>query len=344
MRGKSGWKVVVAQAIAGFAVVALAGVGFSALGGRPRGQGISSRSFEFQYVVRVPALPVPSDELKIWIPLPPSDAHQHITDLHLTSPVPCRTHQEELNGNRFAFCQLNAAHAARPFDITLTFRAQRYEYRVALPMDDPSPSIEALPPAMARFLRPDRLVPIDGVIGNLSREQTAGITDPIEKARKIYDYVIHTMHYDHEGTGWGRGDAVWACSSRHGNCTDFHSLFIGMARAAGLPARFEIGFPLPQDRHQGEISGYHCWAEFYVEGIGWIPIDAAEAWQMPDKRDYFFGALDDNRVRFTRGRDLVLNPAQDRGPVNFVVYPYAEIDGKPFVQLRHEFSFRDLTP
>ena len=131
--------------------------------------------------------------------------------------------------------------------------------------------------ATARFLQPDRLVPIDGVIENISQQETQGVTAPLDKARHIYNYVIATMHYDHNGTGWGHGDAVWACDSKHGNCTDFHSLFIGMARAAGIPARFEIGFPLPTNAHDGAITSYHCWAQFYVQGIGWIPIDASEA-------------------------------------------------------------------
>jgi Transglutaminase-like superfamily len=127
---------------------------------------------------------------------------------------------------------------------------------------------------------------------------------------------------------------------KRGNCTDFHSLFIGMMRAAGIPARFEIGFPLPADQHDGPIPGYHCWAQFYVEPYGWIPVDASEAWKHPDKKDYFFGAHDDNRLQFTVGRDIRLNPAQQSDPLNYFIYPYAELDGKPFA-LESKFSFRD---
>jgi len=147
--------------------------------------------------------------------------------------------------------------------------------------------------------------------------------------------------FDFRYVGWGLGDAVWACNAKHGNCTDFHSLFIGMARAAGIPARFEIGFPLPLNAHDGTIPGYHCWAEFFVSGLGWIPIDASETWQDPSKKNYFFGATDENRVMFSLGRDIRLNPPPAATPLNFFVYPYAEVDGKPFAALKHEFSFRD---
>ncbi len=164
--------------------------------------------------------------------------------------------------------------------------------------------------------------------------------DPLAKARAIYDYVIATMRYDKSGTGWGNGDAIWACTAKRGNCTDFHSLFIGMMRGAGIPARFEIGFPLPEDQHGGTIPGYHCWAQFYVEPYGWIPVDASEAWKHPEKKNYFFGAHDDNRLQFSVGRDIRLDPPQQGEPLNYFIYPYAEVDGKPLA-LESKFSFQD---
>src|SRR5579875_177853 len=160
------------------------------------------------------------------------------------------------------------------------------------------------------------MIPRDGEIGQLSAQETKGAHGAVAKARKIYDYILATMHYDHAGTGWGRGDAVWACNSKHGNCTDFHS-------------------------HSGEISGYHCWAEFYAKGIGWVPIDAAKASQEPAKAKYFFGAIDTDRVMFSMGRDIRLVPPQKGQPVNYFVFPYAELDGKPFDAITHTASFRD---
>jgi len=62
------------------------------------------------------------------------------------------------------------------------------------------------------------------------RKRRVGSKTPLAKARAIYNYVIATMRYDKSGTGWGNGDAIWACTAKRGNCTDFHSLFIGMMR------------------------------------------------------------------------------------------------------------------
>jgi transglutaminase-like putative cysteine protease len=90
------------------------------------------------------------------------------------------------------------------------------------------------------------------------------------------------------------------------------------------------------------VSGYHYWAEFYARGVGWVPVDASEAAKDPARRAYFFGAHDENRVEFTTGRDLLLNPRQAGQPLNFFVYPYAEADGKEFTAVEKSFAYRDL--
>jgi hypothetical protein len=78
-----------------------------------------------------------------------------------------------------------------------------------------------------------------------------------------------------------------------------------------------------------------------VNGVGWIPVDASEGWKNKEKRDYYFGATDQNRVMFSMGRDIRLKPLQKGEPLNYFVYPYAELDGKPFSDLKNEYTFRD---
>jgi transglutaminase-like putative cysteine protease len=190
-------------------------------------------------------------------------------------------------------------------------------------------------------LQPDALVPITGLPADLAAKVTEGKTQPLDKARAIYDYVFTTMKYDKSGTGWGHGDVLYACDAKKGNCTDFHSLFIAMARSQGIPARFEIGFPLPPDKNSAEIAGYHCWSDFYVDGKGWIPVDISEAWKHPEKRAYFFGSHDVNRVQFSMGRDLRLSPSQEGKPLNYFVYPYVEVDGQEYSNVSLAFSFAD---
>ncbi len=301
----------------------------------------ASREFEFTYVARVPRSPEGAKQVRIWIPLPRPTAYQDIADLIVDSSVSFERHREPEYGNEYLYAEVPAEELREPLRVRLHFRATRREHRVALNRGNGTVVAAEKPPELARHLQPDRLVPVGGVIAALAEQETRGLEEPLEKARAIYDYVVSTMRYDKSGKGWGRGDAIYACNARQGNCTDFHALFIGMMRAAGIPARFEIGFPLPPQETSGEIGGYHCWAKFYVEPYGWIPVDASEAWKRPEKRDYFFGAHDPHRVFFTMGRDVRLNPAPESEPLNYFIYPYVEIDGQPFPAVETSFAFRD---
>ena len=306
-------------------------------------QAATSRKFDFRYAVSVAEIPREARTLRLWIPVPPSNGQQEVTGLSLKSPVSWEMRRQGDGRNRVAFLEIDPRKLKAPLSVEMRFTAERRENRANL-SGGPRPTAGEAPPDLARYLRPDRLVPLDGVIADLAKQQTATLDRPLQKARAIYDYVLSTMKYDKTGEGWGRGDAIYACNVRKGNCTDFHALFIGMMRAAGIPARFEIGFPLPRDRSAGEIAGYHCWAQFWIDGRGWVPVDASEGWKDPARRDYFFGAHDANRVLFTEGRDLRLDPPQQGEPLNFFVYPYAELDGKPWSGWKASYSFQDVGP
>jgi transglutaminase-like putative cysteine protease len=167
--------------------------------------------------------------------------------------------------------------------------------------------------------------------------------DPTDLARQLYDLVDEHVVYKKEGTGWGRGDTNWVCDSGFGNCTDFHSLFISLARSQGLPSRFEIGFSIPTDKTEGPIAGYHCWAWFHAQDRGWIPVDISEADKHPEMKEYYFGNLTADRVMFSVGRDLELAPKPASEPLNFFIYPYIEVAGQPLAKENVEllFSFQD---
>jgi transglutaminase-like putative cysteine protease len=310
---------------------------------RPRETALGkARSFEFSYNFTVKDLPATAQRVRVWIPLAASDQNQKVAVKKISSPVPTRLTREPEYGDRMVYAEIH--HPERPeAAFSLTYEVTRKEYSKGdfnrLRRYDRQP--EDPPVTLARFLEPDRLVPVEGKLKTLAEETTRDKPGPVEKARALYDYVFRTMRYDKSGTGWGRGDALWACDARHGNCTDFHSVFISLMRAEKIPARFEIGFPLPQGAREGEIPGYHCWAEFYLSGPGWVPVDISEAWKDPSKLDYFFGTLDANRVQFSIGRDLTLSPKQDGPPVNYLVYPYVEVDGKPYDKLEKRFAFRE---
>lgn len=304
------------------------------------------RSFEFTYTTVLKNLPAGARRVQVWIPLASSSPSQTVRVEQIKSPVPVRQTRESEYGNRMLYAEWNAAAAGRtapPVAITVRYHVTRLQCSqgdfARLMQYNRHPW--ATPVSLARYLQPDHLVPVDGKIQQLAAQNTQGRKGEIEKAHAIYDYIFHTMRYDKSGAGWGRGDALWACGAHRGNCTDFHSLFISMARAERIPARFQIGFPLPENQRQGMIPGYHCWAEFYAGGVGWVPVDISEAWLDPARYNYYFGTLDASRVRFSTGRDLTLQPRQAGPPVNYFVYPYVELDGKPYAGAEKTFSFYD---
>jgi transglutaminase-like putative cysteine protease len=300
------------------------------------------RHLSFHYAFTVKNIS-PGDHVRIWIPLAHSDAFQEVKVTSKSGDLPLKQVRQPDYGNEVLYAETAKADKSE-YKFSIDYDVVRREHVVLVdgkPVGG-APSVKEPHVELARFLQPDRLVPVTGVPAQLAAQETKGATTQLEKAKDIYEYVFRTMKYDKTGTGWGHGDTLWACDSKHGNCTDFHSVFISMARAEGIPARFQIGFPLPADKHSAEIPGYPCWAEFYLDQVGWVPVDISEAWKHQEKHDYFFGAHDVNRVQFTQGRDLKLAPAQDGPPLNYFVYPYVEIGGKEYSNVSIAFSFEDV--
>jgi transglutaminase-like putative cysteine protease len=307
------------------------------------GQTPASRTFKFTYRTVVKEIPAGAGKVEVWLPYPTSDAHQTIDQVTIDAPRPVTISREPVYGNSILYVRVDHP-TEREIPIEMTFTATRKEY-VNRPISAES-THRARPltgEERARFLQPDRLVPTNGRIRQLALQVTQGKVTDREKARAIYNYVTHNVKYDKSGAGWGRGDALYVCDARAGNCTDFHALVIGMARAVGIPAKFAIGFPLPPQHGSGEIPGYHCWAELYLNEIGWVPLDSSEASRHPEKFDYFYGANDENRIQLSAGRDLELSPKQAGEPLNYFVYPYVEVDGKPYTALDKQFAVVDLS-
>ena len=302
------------------------------------GTAFRSRLFEFQYTVVIREIPASAKEAFLWIPSPPETEDQQIRRLKVVTPLQHQVVTEERYDNRAIRFELPAG--TDEVQVHMTLEVLRHE-RIRRPVG-PSrrrPGVGQI----ERWTGPDLRVPIDGKIREWAIETVAGNSTDLSRARAIYDYAVSNLEYDKTGTGWGNGDIYWACDARRGNCTDFHALFIGFNRALGIPAKFEMGFPIPADRGEGEIGGYHCWAQFFLDDYGWIPVDASEANKHPDRREYFFGAHDENRLLFTVGRDLSF-PGMKGAPLNFFVYPYVEVDGAIHAEVERRFAYRDLDP
>ena len=296
--------------------------------------GVQQRSVELSYGVTVADIPEEADKLGVWVPIPRSNSVQKLEELRISDDVPYAILIDKEYNNRFLYILLSREQIrGSEFSFTVAFRVNRKSYEKRVP-SEANGSLE-------RFLKPDRLVPVDGKIAEEARSVVGDTKEPSQQARLLFDHIVNTVNYDKSGTGWGIGDALYACDIRAGNCTDFHSLFIGEARSLKIPARFLIGFSLPPEAKSGVIKGYHCWGEFYIEGEGWIPIDASEARKNTERKEEYFRNLDANRISFTLGRDVRLPKAGSNPVKNYVIYPYAEVDGKE-IPVKWQMSFSEL--
>lgn len=290
------------------------------------------RHFAFEYASKAIGLK-PGANVRVWLPIPPTNQHQAVSIKSSQFPTKATTSRESEYGNCMVYFE-TVAPKNGDVNFSITYDVTRAEVK-ALGRNG-----QELSAADRRlFLKPNRLVPTSGRPLDLLK----GINVPGDQlglGRFLYERVDSHMKYDKSRPGYGNGDSVWACDSQFGNCTDFHSLFISLARAKGLPARFEIGFPIPETRGKGTIGGYHCWAFFHTDKHDWVPTDISEADKHPEMKDYYFGNLTENRVTFSAGRDVNLVPRQSGEPLNFFVYPYIEVDGKPLSTDSMEKSFR----
>ncbi len=268
--------------------------------------------FEFFYRVTLPEI---NDRGLIWIPLPATDQYQSIELKYIEAPVDQQILEDKKYGNKMFFMVLNPENSGETIEIC--YRVNRLEKGV---YEDNTVDPQ-------KYLRPNRLVPWNQEFSKIAKEVVAGKLGSLARARALYDHTIDRMRYMKYGDGWGKGDAVYACDIRTGNCTDFHSYFIALSRAVGIPARFAIGASIPSERDEGGIDGYHCWAEFYSNGKWW-PTDISEGDKCSALSTYYFGHHPANRVEFSHGRDLVVEPGPASGPINFLAYPVLEISGE----------------
>ncbi len=308
------------------------------------------RHVEFKSTTEVTTEVGEEGALRLWIPAPRSNGFQDVADplrFEVDWEPALGAGRDEFvgavrivdtpDGNRSVFVETPEAQGAGTLAVRLTAEVTRWARSRE---GDPDGSGRARP---ADLLGPDALVPLGGPVAAFAQTVPRG-GDAFVTGRHIFDAVLDSMAYDKSIPGWGRGDAVRACDVKTGNCTDFHALFIGAARSLGIPARFTIGYSLPAEPQSDEIvlGGYHCWAEYHVEGVGWIPVDISEADKDPSRTEDYFGALPPNRISLTSGRDLVLDPPQAGAPLNYFVAPLAERGGSPVTALAHHVSVRDL--
>ena len=285
--------------------------------------------FTFVYEATVTDLPEGAERVRIWLPLPIETPDQEVEGLRVASSHGTVTISElGKHDGRVLYAEAKGEAVTLRYEADILRRATSGGQRCD--KDD-----------LERHLQASTLIPLDGKVARIAAELPLS-DDPLATGQALYRHTLDRMRYDKpDGGEWGRGDAEWACDSRYGNCTDFHSYFIGLARSKGIPARFVMGFPVPgpEAGAVAEIGGYHCWAWFWAgDQQCWKPVDISEADKHPERAEFYFGNLDPWRVALVQGRDLELQPAADSGRLNLFVYPHVEVDGQVHHGVGKRFS------
>lgn len=302
----------------------------------PKGSFSAEREFTFIEKVNLNNLGEGEKDVKVWLPYPVSDEWQSIEDFKINAPIEGKIVKENKYGNNIFYLYM-PSYKETSLGIEVNFKIKRNEY-------DFSKKASAEGKDSKLFLLPDRLVQVDKEMKVLAKSIVKGKKDRIEQARNIYDYIIDEFTYTKDDPRVCKiGNSRLSLEFKKGQCSEYHSTFISLARALKIPAKFELGFTVPGDKKEGEIGGYHCWAKFYVEGKGWFPVDVSNADKYPEKKEYYFSRIDENRIHFTTGRDIKLPEAEDKAsmPLNYFIYPYAEVNGKEFKDIEKKFSYKE---
>ncbi len=275
---------------------------------------------------------------RLWIPYPLSDQNQSISNISISGDyAEAGVYSDRKYSTPMLYARWDEGATSRK--LVFSFQAVRQE---VVKKDFPATEAAWDPADYALYLEPTSLGPIDGAVKELADTIVAGKTTVLDKARAIYDWISENMYRNPGTLGCGSGDVCLLLANPGGKCTDIHSVFVALARASKVPAREIFGIRLGKNDAEDITQSQHCWAEFYLPGYGWVPVDPADVLKMmlkydlkPDDRktreyrEYFWGAWDQYRVQLAVGRDVDLNPLQSGMPLNTFGYPYAEIGGEP---------------
>jgi transglutaminase-like putative cysteine protease len=293
------------------------------------------RSGTVNFTITVSA-PPESRSVKLWFPYPTSDLDQEIKDLKFDGNYSNFTiSREPRSGALYLYTEWSRSMKDR--SLSVTFHAKAKERKVANLVERDT----AIPLEVKKYVQAEFWIPSDDKkIKSLAREITKGKKGILQKARAVYDWTVENTRRDPNVPGCGVGKVEATLASRSGKCADISSVFVALARAAGVPAREVFGLRLGRPGQTNMTDEHHCWAEFYLPGTGWVPVDPADVRKImlqqnldlaaaKPYRDYYFGAVDEYRIVLQKGGRGLTFSEGNAEKVNYFMYPYAEVDGNP---------------
>jgi transglutaminase-like putative cysteine protease len=235
--------------------------------------------------------------------------------------------------------------------LTLTSQVSTRNYAVDLAVPGNAP--KASRAELEHFRRPTKLLPTDGIVKASADKIISGSKTDLDKARAIYEWIVDNTFRDPKTRGCGIGDIRFMLESGDlgGKCADLNALYVGLARAAGLPARdvygiriakSDLGYKSLGASSENISKAQHCRAEVYLDSHGWVPVDPADVRKVvleeppgnrplddpavSSARRRLFGSWEMNWMAYNFAHDSLL-PQSAGSPVGFLMYPQAETSG-----------------
>src|SRR3989304_2193959 len=296
---------------------------------------LKEREAEVTFKINLNA-PANVKEVRLWIPYPVSDKNQTVEDVKFSGNYTnAGVYKENEHGNTALYSEWRGPKSERV--LTYSYKVKRKE---VVAKDFPKSESTLSRDEFKEYLKSTSFGPVTGKVKETAERITKGKETILGKSRAIYDWIVNNMYRDPDIKGCGTGEVERLLEALGGKCGDIHSVYVALARSVGVPAREVFGIRIPKGKEGDMTKAQHCWAEFYMPGYGWVPVDPSDVRKAmlekktDDLKDvkglagYFFGAVDEKRIAYQKGRDLMLNPSQKGGKLNYFMYPYAEDDGK----------------
>ena len=301
----------------------------------------------FQVTTRVEVLKT-SGKTRVWVPAALiSETPFQKTLANAFSCEGGTAKMVESKGDALGIIAAEFSSGVRPI-LNLTSRIATKDYAVNLSAPSKAPKRDR--EELEHFLRPTKLLPTDGIVKATASEITKGAKTDVEKARAIYEWIVDNTFRNPKTRGCGVGDIRFMLESKDlgGKCADLNALYVGLARAAGLPARdvygirvakSEMGYKSLGASSENVTKAQHCRAEVYLGDYGWVPLDPADVRKVvleepPGNRPLeddmvkkararLFGSWEMNWVAYNFAHDVAL-PGSNGAPIGFLLYPHAE--------------------
>ena len=301
----------------------------------------------FEVTTRVD-IPKAQSATRVWLPVPSvnTDWQQSLESAYVTNGK-ARMTDDEKYGARILYVEF-AEGETKPY-VELTSRVKTHNR--AVDWNKKQPGAED-PATLAYWTRPTQMLPTDGIVRKTALAAIKGATTDVEKAHRLYDWIVANTFREPKVQGCGEGDikTMLETGNLGGKCADLNALFVGLCRSAGVPARDVYGLRLaPSAFGYRELGGnsanlkgaQHCRAEVFLQAHGWVAMDPADVlkvmrqetadWIKDPKHPLvapvmkgLFGGWEGNWVAWNTAHDIRLPGSAAKGTLPFLMYPNGE--------------------